>query len=361
MFLAGLTTFAQSRFIGIEILKTTDDYQQYVGKTVVFYKPTDERAQRFDLDKIYEGAEYVIEKIEGKTTSDNNIKLTFSFLLKGDNKAKPTKVVCYNSTHIVGFSLSQAPVAHDMPLFFVDKKEEMRKQYMGYIGKELLVNGESVIIKRIQISRDKRFDSGYYIYPSFVYVNTLTGEESTEQISTALSGSYYSVLSKVEKPADDSIRYGESTVIEDEGVSKYSYVDNVLSIIIFGTSEKFSFVLRNLSDNSIKVVWNEAVFVDMDGATSKIMHAGTKYSQRDGDQPASVIIKGAKLEDVATPTANVYYSELFKEWMTRSMFPKEPGLSGTVRLMLPIQIKDTINEYIFEFDINYSYNHPELH
>lgn len=232
---------------------------------------------------------------------------------------------------------------------------------MGYIGKELLVNGESVIIKRIQISRDKRFDSGYYIYPSFVYVNTLTGEESTEQISTALSGSYYSVLSKVEKPADDSIRYGESTVIEDEGVSKYSYVDNVLSIIIFGTSEKFSFVLRNLSDNSIKVVWNEAVFVDMDGATSKIMHAGTKYSQRDGDQPASVIIKGAKLEDVATPTANVYYSELFKEWMTRSMFPKEPGLSGTVRLMLPIQIKDTINEYIFEFDINYSYNHPELH
>lgn len=49
-------------------------------------------------------------------------------------------------------------------------------------------------------------------------------------------------------------------------------------------------------------------------------------------------------------------------WKIKSMFPEEfVGKSiGEVRLMLPIQIKDVINEYTFIFDVNYSYNHPEL-
>ena len=29
------------------------------------------------------------------------------------------------------------------------------------------------------------------------------------------------------------------------------------------------------------------------------------------------------------------------------------------RLMLPIQIKDVVNEYVFIFDVEYEYNHPE--
>ena len=119
-------------------------------------------------------------------------------------------------------------------------------------------------------------------------------------------------------------------------------------------------VLKNVSDNSIKVVWNEAVFVGFDGATSKVMHAGTKYSQREADQPATTIIKGAKIEDLAAPNCNIRYSDVLKEWVTESMYPSAPALSpGQLRLMLPIQIKEVINEYIFIFDVSYVYNHPE--
>jgi hypothetical protein len=92
------------------------------------------------------------------------------------------------------------------------------------------------------------------------------------------------------------------------------------------------------------------------------MHVGTKYSQREGDQPASTIIKGAKLEDIAAPTKNVYYSDVLKEWMTRSLYTNanKKGEGETIRLMLPIQVKDVINEYIFEFGLKYKLNHPEL-
>ena len=163
-----------------------------------------------------------------------------------------------------------------------------------------------------------------------------------------LSGKYVSILTKVEKPSNPAIRYGKTTVIEDDKkVSKYSYVDNIIDIIILGTSQQFDFILKNVSDNSIKVVWNEAVFVNFDGSTSKIMHVGTKYSQREADQPATTIIKGAKIEDLAAPNCNVRYSDILKEWVTDSMYPSIPATSpGQLRLMLPIQIKDVVNEYI---------------
>ena len=91
------------------------------------------------------------------------------------------------------------------------------------------------------------------------------------------------------------------------------------------------------------------------------MHSGIKYSQREGDQPASTIIKGAKLEDLAAPTANVYYSDVLKEWTSYSLYRNadKKAEGQTIRLMLPIQVKDVINEYIFEFGLTYVYDHPE--
>ena len=59
----------------------------------------------------------------------------------------------------------------------------------------------------------------------------------------------------------------------------------------------------------MKLIWNEAAFVGLDGSTSKIMHVGVKYSEREGDQPATTIIRGAKIDDIAVPTYNVYYDE----------------------------------------------------
>ena len=153
---------------------------------------------------------------------------------------------------------------------------------------------------------------------------------------------------------------GKTTTVEDKGITKFSYEDNFISIIIFGSSKQFSFTLKNVSQNSLKLLWDDAVFVDYTGSTSKVMHSGIKYSQREASQPASTIIKGASLDDIACPTSNVRYSDVLKEWVTESMYPS--GVSKEtkqVQLMLPIQIKDVVNEYIFVFDINYKYRYPE--
>ena len=169
---------------------------------------------------------------------------------------------------------------------------------------------------------------------------------------------YHSNLVKVEKPSNPAIRYGKTTVQSENNVSKFSYVDNVIDILIFSGEKEFDFVLKNVSDNSIKVIWNEAVFVGYDGSSSKIMHVGTKYAQRDGDQPPTTIIKGAKIEDCAIPNCNVKLVD--SDWKVISMFPfAQKSEPIQLRLMLPIQIKDVINEYVFVFEADWSYDHPE--
>ena len=175
------------------------------------------------------------------------------------------------------------------------------------------------------------------------------------------SGKFFAELTKVEKPSNSTVRYGKTTSVTEKDITKYSYEDNFIDILIFATNTQFNFVLKNVSDNTQKVVWNEAVFVDVDGSTSKIMHSGIKYSQREGDQPASTIIKGAKLEDLAAPTVKVYYSDILKEWTSMSLYSNaKTDLEGQIiKLMLPIQVKDVVNEYIFEFTLTYIFDHPE--
>jgi hypothetical protein len=246
--------------------------------------------------------------------------------------------------------------------------EEKAKEVFLPLGSVISSPKVKLSFKVVGIKEDEKniLTTSYPIYnvkciedPSIVRSGTISKPESTI-FKEDLSGHYISVLSKVEKPSNPSIRYGKTTTVEDKNITKYSYVDNVIDILIFGGSKQFDFILKNVSDNSIKVVWNEAVFVGFDGATSKVMHAGTKYSQREADQPATTIIKGAKIEDLAAPNCNIRYSDVLKEWVTESMYPSAPALSpGQLRLMLPIQIKEVINEYIFIFDVSYVYNHPE--
>lgn len=222
--------------------------------------------------------------------------------------------------------------------------------------------------KIVGVRVDKRkYGTEYY----YSLENSSTGkvEETKEdpqkycesKFNNAKSGSYLATLSKVIKPSNSAIRYGKTKEIKDDDVTKFSYIDNVVDLIIFATSSKFAFELKNLSPNSIKIIWDEAVFVDADGSTSKIMHAGTRYSDRNSSQPATTIISNAKIEDVATPTDRVRYSSVLSEWVSDTMFPTSPHLKGKqLRLMIPIQIKNVINEYVFVFDLMYVPSHPEL-
>lgn len=332
-------------FFQIRHAETQSKYNYYINKTVVFFEPLNEYQKKFDMKNIRMGIPYKIKDIQlynnivTITIIENNIEDAEQIILKcGNNYLNP-------------------PTIWDIPMYIKDDYEEALNTF---VGKQIIYNGKPCIITDIEwiVMPTKDYD---FRHSYFILEDTENGVTKKESMNAAFSGSYHSTLTKVEKPSDESIRYGESKTVMIDSVTRYSYVDNIIDIVIYGDSKGFYFHLKNVSENSLKIIWNEAVFVGLDGMTSKIMHSGTKYSQKEGDQPASIIIRGAKINDMAIPISNVSYNKWLKDWSIASMYPNDKGHDGQVQLMLPIQIKETVNEYIFIFDVKYTWKHPELH
>lgn len=418
--LAGDHPEAHFGIYGIQHQIGVAGYQQYVGQ-IVKYIPTKGVSYHDKKSFIEEGGsfdkEYIITKILG-----NDKRMTFH-LQEKDGKAK-VKMVVNNQYEFYSYGKYTYCITdkYSIPLFLIEKFNSDKSKY---IGQKYPKNPSSVEMEVMDmvlqesehfneypkvslLLKDNKTGKTYYANPDmdfnligkeytnskykckynvisvftkkgsaypyeeelhYVVKNSIDG--TTKEVSAKIasyfafygdnSGHFVATLTKVEKPSNSAIRYGNTTTVTDKDITKFSYIDNFIDILIFANNSQFSFILKNVSDNTIKVVWNEAVFVDVDGSTSKVMHSGTKYSQREGDQPASTIIKGAKLEDVAAPTDKVYYSDVLKEWTSKSLYSnaKQNTEGQTIKLMLPIQVKDVVNEYIFDFELKYIYEHPE--
>ena len=376
--------FDFSSNFGFKQQETSDAYQQYVGQSFFIRQAMGQLEtwdkSGFKYDESYNGKVYTISKITVKDiTLNDKPNKEISILAVENGGKKKIKFKAYEEVSVkysLWSGIKRWPLISWMPIVFTKPFEEFKQSHIGEIVQHDMVKDQYEII---DIFIGKGEGDKYATAETNVKVkNQRTGDivecsyskVNTKPFENALKGGYNMALVKVEKPDDATNRYGETKLIQDEGIDKFTYNDSIINMIIFGTSEKFSFVLKNVSNHSLKIIWNEAAFVGLDGSSSRVMHVGTKFSERDGDQPATTVIKGSKLDDVITPTANVYYDDgitigyktIGNGWKTRSMLPKDyvGKEAGEIRVMLPIQIKDVVNEYTFVFRVYYSYFHPEL-
>lgn len=369
---------------GMKKQSSAEGYQQYVGKSFFFRKAfgqleTWDRSG-FKYNDIYAGKIFNITNISTKDVVLNG-KPNKRISIKAVSNDGKSKVKFIGYEHVaVKINLRSGsdilPLIEYMPIVFIEPFNEFKNKHIGETISNDIVKDKYEITNCYLGKEEGDYDTSATV--NVTVKNIRTGKTlscayskvNIAPFADALKGRYKTALVRVEKPEDSTNRYGETKAITDEGVDKHSYTDSIIDILIYGTSKQFYFVLKNISQHSLKLIWNEAAFVGLDGTSSKVMHVGIKYSQRENDQPASTIIKGAKLDDCATPTSNVYYdagktigyNTYGNGWETRSMLPeKYKGKdAGEVKLMLPIQIKDVVNEYTFVFKVYYTYDHPEL-
>jgi len=183
-------------------------------------------------------------------------------------------------------------------------------------------------------------------------------------------------LKEVERPVDARERYGEQKIVmlQDEGVTKYSFEDEMIKIVWLPTSYGFDFVLSNRTDHSIKIIWDEAVYVDEKGRNKRVMHSGVKYTERNNPQPPTTIVRRATVTDTIIPTDNVrwikgYYDQYGSGpgwWSKAPLFPSstvqgsadelltqaKQYVGKTFQVLLPLKIEEVVNEYIFIFIVN---------
>lgn len=176
-------------------------------------------------------------------------------------------------------------------------------------------------------------------------------------------GRYHYILSKIEKPKNPSIRYGEHQEVKtDNNVSKYLYEDNVISILWYGDKTQFVFSLKNKSTHSLKIVWDEAAFINNKNESSRVIHKGVRYIDANKSQASTIIPKGTELNDIIAPVDRIrYIDEYFLVEMVEGGFRYDPSLEGAhVKVLLPIEIQGVINEYIFTFEMHWEYDYPDL-
>lgn len=350
---------------GIEFCNTNEEYQKYIGQTVIYLTPNRPSWLDENFRKVCKGkfnTPYIISKIK---KSDDRIIL---ILVEKGGRKKVKMII----NAMYGFPDFRISSSKTVPLLLIDKFEADKKNIVGEIFTSKKVKASYEVIDVVMREADslyRRRDLGVE-YPTLHYVvkNSITGEISSYPAKKAknacfnddLKGEYRSFLTKVEVLPSDSGESGIISAIEDSGNTKYNYVDSFINTVITFSGKRFEFKITNNTQNSIKILWNDAVFINYEGNVGKIMHAGVPYITRGGDMPNTTIIKGRSIEDSAVPVHKVYYDDFLKEWDEYSSYPLNNGLDpGQLSLMLPIQIENVVYEYVFVFDVKYIYEHPE--
>ena len=176
-------------------------------------------------------------------------------------------------------------------------------------------------------------------------------------------------LSAVERPENAKERYGEQKIVafQEEDTTKYGFEDDLIRIVWLPTPEEFVFDLTNKTNHSIKIIWDEARYVDENGNSKRVMHSGVKYTDRNNPQPPTTVARSATVSDLVFPTENVdSVGGLYTAWGEEPLFPTS-STSGSsedllakakkyvgksVKILLPLQIEETVNQYIFVFKVN---------
>lgn len=173
----------------------------------------------------------------------------------------------------------------------------------------------------------------------------------------------YSVgLQSVESPVDAKKQFGETKIVNfTEGdQTKYRYEDDFIEIAWLVLPTKFHFTLKNKTGHTIKINWDDISYVDINGQTSKVMHSGIKYTDRNQSQASTTVPKEASITDVLIPTNNVFFNGSWQEsLLIPSIYKSEeaykteaPSYVGkNMKIMMPIMIENIQNDYSFEFKI----------
>ena len=191
-------------------------------------------------------------------------------------------------------------------------------------------------------------------------------------------------LASVERPKETKDRWGESEEIKLSADNKYSFQDSLIASFFMVSKDRVSFEIRNQTDNSIKIVWDESAFINIDGSSERVMHSGVKYTEMSNSHPSTVIAAHGHITDMIIPTSRIYYDEgIYTRYYTKKaswkhhnllspyldileQLPGEPEpievsaefqnavkevVGKNFGILLPIEIQGVVNEYTLWFEI----------
>lgn len=139
------------------------------------------------------------------------------------------------------------------------------------------------------------------------------------------------------------------------GIEFSNYSDESIDAEFVINPTHVSLVLKNKTDYTVKIFWDEAVFVDLGNVSTPVIHEGTKFIKKDETQLPSIIIKGSILDDLIIPKNKItYLTGKNGGWRIGRIFSYRERTEGKIiKFHIPIEINEEKVEYTFTFASNY--------
>jgi len=185
---------------------------------------------------------------------------------------------------------------------------------------------------------------------------------------TPYRANYELRLREVARPSAAAQQFGPQQVTPIADSSGYVFEDGLVRVEWQPHPTSINVTIHNRTEHTIRVLWDNAAFVDKDGRSNRVMHAGVPFAVRDQPQAPSVIVRGGRLEDVIIPTE--YVTLTASSWTQIPFFGVrsrgEAAADSTgksfvgrrVQVLLPLEIQGVQNDYIFTFEIHRGCYYP---
>ncbi|WP_103021480.1 hypothetical protein [Salinibacter altiplanensis] len=168
-------------------------------------------------------------------------------------------------------------------------------------------------------------------------------------------------LDEVERPADAEQRFGETEVSETD--TSYVFEDQFIRAVVAPTGSFTLMSIENKTDNTVRIDWNQGVFVGPDGSSQTLVHGEMRRMDIGREVSPTVIGPRAAVEKIVSgdeevdgaekmPTTRVAQNSESQE-VKKSLRENAESLVGkSFEILMPFKIEGTINEYIFRIGIN---------
>lgn len=162
---------------------------------------------------------------------------------------------------------------------------------------------------------------------------------------------------------ENNIERVESKQKYEDDIVRVEWFVDVRSVTSFPEYNGLNFEIHNKSKSTIKIIWDEAVYIDEFGNSHRVMHKGTKFVDRNERQPETIIPRGAKSTDTVIPSQNVHFVDgQYGGWRAEPLLPaffphKEAEVKAkeysekVVKVLLPLEHGESKTDYVFIFDI----------
>jgi len=200
-------------------------------------------------------------------------------------------------------------------------------------------------------------------------------DDSSRRTYKIANANYDISLISVERSNGTKKIYGEQRIeaVIEEGISTFFFEDETVKIKWFPTPNDIVIVVNNKADRPVRIVWDEARFIDEKDESHRLIHSGIGYEERNESHPPTVVEARGTLEDFMHPADYFRWEEAYggkssKQqgyWRRASFLPTqikgtaeelraktEPFVGKTFQVILALQIENVRNDYVNTFRIN---------